>query len=93
MRWVSNRLSYQFRQGPALGSLVAHHLGRDRLYRCGMNPRVSTGNWTPDGEADRAALRRDYLKLTPAQRAEQVMELSRLMSEVAAAGRRRRDRA
>lgn len=58
-----------------------------------MNARVPSGNWTPEGEADRAALRRDYLKLTPAQRTEQVIELSRLMSQVAAAGQRRRDRA
>ncbi len=49
-----------------------------------------TGNWTPEGKAERAALRRDYLELTPAQRMEQVFELSRFMSQVAAAGRRRR---
>ncbi|HXS33178.1 MAG TPA: hypothetical protein VN758_05315 [Solirubrobacterales bacterium] len=48
------------------------------------------GNWTPDGKADRAALRRDYLELTPAQRVEQVSELSKFMSEVAEAGRRKR---
>jgi hypothetical protein len=47
------------------------------------------GNWSPDGKAERAALRRDYRKLTPAQRAEQVFELSRFMSRVAEAGRRR----
>ncbi len=41
------------------------------------------GNWTPDGKAERAALRRDYLELTPAQRVEQVFELSRFMSQVA----------
>jgi hypothetical protein len=49
-----------------------------------------TGNWTPEGRAERAALRRDYQELTPAQRAEQVFELSKFMSLVADAGRRRR---
>jgi hypothetical protein len=48
-----------------------------------------TGNWSPDGEADRAALRRDYTELTPAQRVAQVFELSRFMSRVADAGRKR----
>lgn len=47
------------------------------------------GNWTPDAEAERAARRRDYLRLTPAQRAEQVFELSRFMSKMAEAGRLR----
>jgi hypothetical protein len=50
-----------------------------------------TGNWTPEGKAERAALRRDYLDLTPAQRVEQVFELSKFMSQVAEAGRRRRN--
>lgn len=49
-----------------------------------------TGNWTPEGTAERAALRRDYAELTPPQRVEQVFELSRLMSQVAEAGRRQR---
>jgi hypothetical protein len=49
-----------------------------------------TGNWSPDKKAERAALRRDFRELTPAQRAEQVMELSRFMSRLAEAGRRRR---
>jgi len=31
---------------------------------------VRKGNWTPDGRADRAALRREYEELTPAQRVE-----------------------
>lgn len=44
----------------------------------------------PDGRVERAALRRDYLELTPAQRAEQVCQLSKFMSQVAEAGRRRR---
>jgi uncharacterized protein YnzC (UPF0291/DUF896 family) len=48
------------------------------------------GNWTSDGKAERAALRRDYLELTPAQRMEQVFELSRFMSRVAEAGRSQR---
>jgi len=48
------------------------------------------GNWSPDGKAERAALQRDYRELTPAQRVEQVFELSRFMSRVAEAGRRRR---
>jgi hypothetical protein len=48
------------------------------------------GNWTPDGRVERAALRRDYLELTPAQRVEQVFELSRFMSQIADAGRRKR---
>ncbi|HEU5253982.1 MAG TPA: hypothetical protein VFU16_11725 [Solirubrobacterales bacterium] len=48
------------------------------------------GNWTPDGKAERAALRRDFRELTPAQRAEQVFELSKFMSQVSQAGRRRR---
>ncbi|MDQ3725562.1 MAG: hypothetical protein M3335_06705 [Actinomycetota bacterium] len=49
-----------------------------------------TGNWTPEGKAERAALQRDFRELTPAQRAEQVFELSRFMSRVAEAGRKRR---
>jgi len=49
-----------------------------------------TGNWSPDGKAERAALRRDFRELTPAQRAEQVFELSRVMSQLAQAGRRKR---
>ncbi|HEU4393449.1 MAG TPA: hypothetical protein VFR04_07430 [Solirubrobacterales bacterium] len=48
------------------------------------------GNWTPDGKAELAALRRDFQELTPAQRVEQVFELSRFMSRMAAAGRRQR---
>jgi hypothetical protein len=48
------------------------------------------GNWTPEGKAERAALQRDYLELTPAQRAEQVFELSKFMTHVAETGRRRR---
>jgi len=55
-----------------------------------VKPAIRNGNWTPDGRAERAALRRDYLELTPAQRVEQVFELSRFMAEVADAGRRRR---
>lgn len=51
---------------------------------------MRTGNWTPDGKAERAALRRDYTKLTAAQRVEQVFDLSKFMSQVAEAGRRQR---
>jgi hypothetical protein len=54
-----------------------------------MKKAQVTGNWTPEGKAERAALRRDFRELTPAQRAEQVMELSRFMSRMAEAGRRR----
>jgi len=55
-----------------------------------VKPAIRKGNWTPDGRADRASLRRDYLELTPAQRVEQVFELSKFMAEVADAGRRKR---
>lgn len=55
-----------------------------------MKPATRKGNWAPDGRADRAALRRAYLELTPAQRVEQVSELSKFMAEVAEAGRRKR---
>lgn len=49
-----------------------------------------TGNWTPEEKAERAALRRDYLELTPVQRMTQVFELSKFMSRVSEAGRRQR---
>jgi len=55
-----------------------------------MKPRKRTGNWTPEGIAERVALRRDYTELTPSQRVEQVFELSRVISQVAEAGRRQR---
>ena len=55
-----------------------------------MKSRKRTGNWTPDGKAEVAALRRDYTDLTPAQRTEQVFELSRFMTRLAEAGRRQR---
>jgi uncharacterized protein YnzC (UPF0291/DUF896 family) len=55
-----------------------------------MNPSKRTGNWTPEGKAERAALRRDYLELTPAQRTKQVFELSRFMTRVAESGHRQR---
>lgn len=54
-----------------------------------VKPRL-TGNWTPDGKAKRAALRRDSLELTPAQRMRQVFELSKFMSRVSEAGRHQR---
>jgi hypothetical protein len=49
-----------------------------------------SGNWTPDGVVERAALRREYLELTPAERVEQVSELSRVLTQLAEAGRRQR---
>jgi hypothetical protein len=52
--------------------------------------RKRVGNWSPNGEAERARLRRDYLELEPAERLKQVCELSRFMSRVAEAGRRQR---
>jgi hypothetical protein len=55
-----------------------------------VKPASRKGNWTPDRRAERAALRRDYIDLTPAQRVEQVSELSKFMANVADAGRRRR---
>jgi hypothetical protein len=55
-----------------------------------MKNEPRTGNWTPGGEAERAAARRDFRELTPAQRVEQVFELSRFMSKLAESGRRRR---
>jgi hypothetical protein len=55
-----------------------------------MKSAKRTGNWTPDGKVERAALRRDYTELTASQRAEQVFELSRFMSQVAESGRRKR---
>jgi hypothetical protein len=63
---------------------------RGPLYRLDVKPRKLTGNWTPEGKAERAALRRDYLELTPAQRMMQVFELSKFMSRVAEAGHRQR---
>jgi hypothetical protein len=54
-----------------------------------MNTRPK-GNWTPDGRAERAALKRDFRALTPAQRVEQVFELSKFMSQVSQAGQRQR---
>jgi hypothetical protein len=60
-----------------------------RIARMAVRPS-RIGNWTPDGEVERARLRRDYLELEPAQRMKQVFELSRFMSKMAEAGRRRR---
>lgn len=70
---------------------TAEPLEDSRLrYRNPVSSMKRTGNWSADGKVERAALRRDFLELTPAQRAEQVFELSRFMTQVAAAGRRRR---
>jgi len=55
-----------------------------------VKARKRAGNWTPEGVAERVALRRDYTELTPAERVEQVFELSRVVSQLAEAGRRQR---
>lgn len=55
-----------------------------------VKPAKRAGNWTPDGAAERASLRRDYTELTPAERTKQVFELSRFMSRVAESGHRQR---
>ena len=59
-------------------------------YDLSVGSAKRSGNWSPDGKAERAARRRDFRELTPAQRMEQVFELSRFMSRVAEAGRQRR---
>ncbi len=59
------------------------------LYDLSVKRPKRTGNWTPDGKAERVSLQRDFRELTPAQRAEQVFELSRFMSQLAEAGHRR----
>ena len=43
-----------------------------------------TGNWTPDRRTERAALRRDFENLTPGQRVEQAIILSRELTSLAA---------
>lgn len=48
------------------------------------------GNWTADGKADRAAERREFLETTPGQRVEQAIELSGVLSQLAANARSRR---
>jgi hypothetical protein len=55
-----------------------------------VKAKKRTGNWTPDGAAERSALRRDYTEFTPSERMEQVFELSRVISQLAEDGRRRR---
>jgi len=45
------------------------------------------GNWTPDGKADRAAERREFLETTPGQRVEQAIELSSSYQGLAAGDR------
>jgi hypothetical protein len=59
-------------------------------YATGVKKEQRTGNWTPDGEAERAAAQRDFRELTPAQRTEQAFELARFLSRLAETGRRRR---
>lgn len=51
-----------------------------------VKPVKRTGNWTPEGKAERAALRRDYLELTAGQRVEQAIVLSRELTRLAARG-------
>lgn len=48
------------------------------------------GNWTPDGKAERAALRQAYRETTPEQRLEQAVGLSKFITHLAETGRRRR---
>ncbi|MBS1887338.1 MAG: hypothetical protein JSU06_09125 [Actinobacteria bacterium] len=55
-----------------------------------MKKAAKVGNWDPDGRAERAIARREFRERSPAERAEQVFELSRFMSQVAQAGQRRR---
>lgn len=66
-------------RGAANGGVFAG-AGRVRSVAILVKPAKRAGNWTPEGKAERAALRRDYLELTPAQRTAQVFELSRFMS-------------
>jgi len=75
--------------GEAPDSWPAAKLRRP-LYRLDVKPPKLTGNWTAEGKAERASLRRDYLELTGSQRMAQVFELSRFMSKVSEAGRHQR---
>ena len=77
--------------GAGRGAITFAALGLcgDRRYDLSVGTK-RTGNWDPDRKAERAALQRDFRELTPSQRAEQVFEISRFMSRVAEAGRRRR---
>jgi hypothetical protein len=71
------------------GLLEAKPVGGGR-YDLSVKKPERTGNWSPDGKAERAAAQRDFRELTPAKRAEQVFELSRIVSQLAEAGRRQR---
>ena len=88
--YLAHRLSRE--EGAASAPKAAAERSRPRRprYRRDMAAVKRTGNWSPEGKAERAALRRDYQELTPAQRVEQVFELSKFMSQVAEAGRRQR---
>ena len=56
--------------------------------RCTVSVKARTsGNWTPDGMPERAALR-VTTRADPVERVEQVFALSRAMSQLAEAGRR-----
>ena len=48
------------------------------------------GNWTPDGEVERAIARREYRELTAGQRVEQAIVLSQELTKLAARGAARR---
>jgi hypothetical protein len=56
------------------------------LYPWHVKAAKLVGNWTPEGKAERAALRRDYLELTAGQRVEQAIVLSRELTRLAARG-------
>lgn len=51
-----------------------------------VKPVKRTGNCMPEGKAERAGLRQDYLELTPGQRVEQAIVLSRELTQLAARG-------
>jgi hypothetical protein len=51
-----------------------------------VKPVKQVGNWTPEGKAERAGLRQDYLELTAGQRVEQAIVLSRELTRLAARG-------
>jgi hypothetical protein len=55
-----------------------------------MDEPKRIGNWRPDGRVERVIARREFRETTGAQRAEQVIELSRFMSQLAEAGKRTR---
>jgi len=70
--------------------LLANPTKRVRRYATAVKKERRTGNWTPDGAAERAAARRDFRELTPVQRVEQAIELSRVLTRLAETGRQQR---